>query len=101
MKRIFGLFGGAVLTFVLSSGAFAATVSKTLTLDNPVQVNGTTLQPGDYKVSYDDSTPNTQVTFQKGKEKIATVPAQIKPLGSKTNSTALVINTQGSTATLD
>ena len=51
------------------------------------------MKPGSYKVVYDDSSPNTQVAFQKGKDKVATVPAQVKTLGSKTDSTSLIYTT--------
>jgi hypothetical protein len=100
MKRLLAVFSGAVLTATLSAGAFAATVSKTVTLEKTSQVGTTTLQPGDYKVTYDDNSPNTQVTFAKGKHALATVPAQVKNLGSKSNTTSLVWNTQGSTPVL-
>lgn len=100
MKRLLAVCGSAVLSMMLTAGASAATVSKTVTLDNPSQVGSTTLKPGDYKVTYDDSSPNPQVAFKKGKETVATVPAEIKNLGSKTNSTSLVWNTQGSTPVL-
>jgi hypothetical protein len=100
MKRFATLLCGTALTLLLTGAAFAGTVSKTLTFENPVQVNGTTLQPGDYKVSYDDHAGNTQVTFKKGKKDVATVPAQVKDLGSKTPTTSVVYNTQGSTQTI-
>lgn len=100
MKRLLAVLSGMALSLMLSAGASAATVSKTVTLENASQVGSTTLKPGDYKVTYDDSSPNPQVAFHKGKQTVATVPAQIKNLGTKTNSTSLVWNTQGSTPVL-
>ena len=100
MKRLLAVCSSAVLTMILTAGAHAATVSKTVTLENASQVGSTTLKPGDYKVTYDDSSPNPQVAFKKGKNTVATVPAEIKNLGSKTNNTSLVWNTQGSTPVL-
>ena len=100
MKQLVAVLSGAVLTMVLSAGAFAGTVSKTVTFENPSQVGSTTLKPGDYKVTYDDSSANPEVKFMKGKQTVATVPAQVKKLDSKTNSTSLVWNTQGSTPVL-
>lgn len=97
MKRLLAVTSSAVLTMVLSAGAFAANVSKTVTLEKPSQVGSTTLQPGDYKVTYDDNSPNTQVAFLKGKKTVATIPAQVKDLGSKTGSTSIIWNTAGST----
>jgi hypothetical protein len=81
---------------MLTGAAFAGTVSKTITLSNPVQVNGTTLQPGDYKVTYDDATPTTQVTFKKGKKDVATAQAQVKQVNTKASATSLQYNSEGS-----
>jgi hypothetical protein len=100
MKQLFAVISGMALALMLSAGASAATISKTVTFENPSQVGSTTLQPGDYKVTYDNSSQSPQVNFMKGKKTLATVPAQIKDLGSKTNSTSLVWNTQGSTPVL-
>jgi hypothetical protein len=100
MKRFSTLLCGTALTLMLTGAAFAGTVSKTLTFENPVTVNGTTLQPGDYKVVYNDQPGNTQVTFKKGKKDVATAPAQVKQLGTKTPTTSVIYNTQGSTQSI-
>jgi hypothetical protein len=91
MKRVLAVVSAFVFTLVLSSGALAAT-SKTLTVENQLQVGNATLQPGDYKVTYDESSPNPQVTFDKGKQKV-TVPAHVKNLGAKTNNTSVIVDT--------
>jgi hypothetical protein len=100
MKRFSTLLCGTALSLALTGAAFAGTVSKTLTFQSPVTVNGTTLQPGDYKVTYDDNSPNTQLTFKKGKKDVATVPAQVKQVGTKTHTTSVTYNTQGSTQSI-
>ena len=100
MKRLSTVLCGTALSLMLTGAAFAGTVSKTLTFENPVTVNGTTLQPGDYKVTYDNASPNTQLTFKKGKKEVATVSVQVKEVGSKTNTTSVTYNTQGSTQTV-
>lgn len=97
MKRLLALLSGALLTLALTSGAFAETKTKTVTFDKTVQINGTTLKSGEYKVTYDEGAPTSQLTFQKGKEKVATATAQVKDLGKKTDSTEIVYNTQSST----
>jgi hypothetical protein len=96
MKRLSTLLCGTALTLALTGGAFAANVTKTITFEKPVQVNGTTLKAGDYKVSYDDASPNTQVTFKQGKKEVATAQAQVKPLGGKTVNTEVVYSGDGS-----
>ena len=100
MKRIATLVCGTALTLMLTGAAFAGTVAKTLTFSDPVQVNGTTLQPGDYKVVYDDSTPTTQLTFKKGHKDVATASAQVKQLDAKTHATSVEYNGEGSSRQL-
>ena len=99
MKRFASLLCGTALTLMLTGAAFAGTVSKTLTFSDPVQVNGTTLQPGDYKVTFDDTTPTTQLTFKKGKKEVATAQAQVKP-ADKRHTTSLEFNGEGNSRTL-
>ncbi len=100
MKRFVTLVCGTALTLMLTGAAFAGTVSKTLTFSDPVQVNGTTLQPGDYKVTFDDNAPTTQLTFKKGKKEVATAQAQVKPADRKIHTTSVEFNTEGSTRKL-
>ena len=96
MKRFATLVCGTALTLMLTGAAFAGTVSKTLTFTDPVQVNGTTLQPGDYKVTFDNSAPTTQLTFKKGKKDVATAQAQVKPANKKAYTTSVEFNGEGS-----
>ena len=100
MNRLMTLFSGAALTLALTSGAFAGNVTKTVTFSNPVEVNGTKIEPGNYKVSYDDATANTQLTFKKGKKDIAIAPAQVKQLNTKVHETSVEFNDEGSTRKL-
>ena len=100
MKRFTTLVCGTALTLMLTGAAFAGTVSKTLTFSDPVQVNGTTLQPGDYKVTFDDSAANTQLTFKKGKKEVATAQAQVKQADRKTNTTSIEFNGEGASRKL-
>ena len=96
MTRVSTFLCGAAVTLALTGGAFAANVTKTITFANPVQVNGTTLKPGDYKVTYDDNSPSTQVTFKQGKKDLVTASAQVKPLDGKTPTTEVVYDGDGS-----
>jgi len=96
MKRLSTILCGTALSLMLTGAAFAGTVSKSLTFQDPVTVNGTTLQPGDYKVTYDDASQNPQLTFKKGKKDVATAPAQLKQVGTKTNTTSVEFTGEGS-----
>jgi len=64
------------LGLLLASSAFAATKAN-LQLTNPVTVNGTTLKPGDYRVQWEGSGPNVELSILQGKEVVAKVPAHV------------------------
>jgi hypothetical protein len=69
------LFTAALLG---SSAVFAGEVNKTiLKLYETTTVEGKALQPGDYKVTWEGSGPDVQVTVQQGKETVATFQAHV------------------------
>jgi hypothetical protein len=67
------------LALLLSSSAFAA-AKASLQLSNPVLVNGTQLKPGDYKVEWEGSGPNVELSIIQGKSIVAKVPAHVVDL---------------------
>ena len=67
------------LALLLASSAFAATKAE-LNLRNPTTVNGTKLKPGDYKLQWDGSGPNVEVSIMQGKTVVAKVPAKVVDL---------------------
>ncbi|MGC2537613.1 MAG: hypothetical protein WA350_12575 [Candidatus Sulfotelmatobacter sp.] len=77
------------LALVLASTAFAATKGS-LQLSNPVTVNGTTLKPGDYKVQWEGSGPNVELSILKGKNVVAKVPAHVVELQAPSSNDAAV-----------
>ena len=86
MKRFWAFV--CLLALVSLPGFAASQKTKTLTLTDPVQVAGKQLKPGDYKLSWEDTnTGSTTVTFTKGKDVVATAPAQIKKEKNTTNAT--------------
>jgi len=88
------------LALLMASSAFAAEKAS-LTLTHPATVNGTTLKAGDYKLQWDGSGPNVEVSIVKGKNVVVKVPAKIVDLGSTTQNNAAVmrVNSDG-TSTL-
>jgi hypothetical protein len=74
---------------LLASSAFAGTKAN-LQLSNPVTLNGTTLKAGDYKVQWDGSGPNVEVSILKGKNVVAKVPAHVVELPTAAASDAAV-----------
>lgn len=69
------LLAGALL---LSTSAFAGNNNKgTLRLEDSITVDGTPLQPGNYKVQWDGSGPDVKVTLSQGSRTVATFPAHV------------------------
>jgi hypothetical protein len=77
------------LALLLASSAFAATQAR-LELDNPVTLNGTTLKPGDYKLQWDGSGPNVELSFVQGKKVVATASAHLVDLSSPAENDAAI-----------
>jgi hypothetical protein len=80
---------GLALALLLASSAFAATKAN-VQLSNPVLVNGTTLKPGDYKVQWEGSGPNVELSIMQGKNVLAKVPAHVVDLQTPSANDAAV-----------
>jgi hypothetical protein len=96
MKKVLGK--AAVLFVVLAVGTsvFAST-SGTLTVSEPVQINGKTIAAGEYKVKWEGS-GNTEVSILKGKTVVATAPARLVEMDKASSADAAVLlkNNDGS-----
>ena len=55
-------------------------------------VNGTQLKPGDYKVEWDGTGPDVQVSFLQGKKVVATVPAKVVELKTPAQNNSAIVN---------
>ena len=66
------------LAVLLASSAFAATKAN-LHLDNPTNINGTKLKPGDYKLVWDGTGPDVEVSIMQGKTVCAKAQAPFSP----------------------
>jgi hypothetical protein len=90
-----------VLCFALfvSTSLFAAT-SGSMKLTQPVQLNGTQLKPGEYKVTWEGTGPEVTVSVVKGKDVVAKTSARLKTLDKNGASDATVLqkNADGSTS---
>jgi hypothetical protein len=87
------------LALLLASSAFAAT-KATLTLQNPTTINGAKLKAGEYKLQWDGSGPNVEVSIMQGKTVFAKVPAKVVDLSSPARDSAAVVkhNDDGTSA---
>jgi hypothetical protein len=85
------------LGLLVASSALAATKAD-LVLQSPTSVNGTKLKAGEYKLQWDGSGPNVEVSVIQGKKVLAKVPAKVVDLSSPPeNSSALIkMNDDGS-----
>ncbi|MGC2450752.1 MAG: hypothetical protein WA477_24120 [Candidatus Sulfotelmatobacter sp.] len=87
-----GLILGVAL--LLASSAFAANKAN-FTLSNPTTVNGTQLKAGDYKLVWDGTGSEVQVSFIQGKNVVAKVPGKLVDLNNNSLNDAAVVNTNG------
>jgi hypothetical protein len=79
------------LAVLLASSAFAATKAN-LTLNNPTTINGTQLKAGEYKLEWDGTGPNVEVSVLQGKKVVAKVPAKVVDLPAASQNDAAVVN---------
>jgi hypothetical protein len=77
------LFSASLL---LASAAFAGE-KATVKLYEDVKLNGKTLAAGQYSLSWEGTGSNVQLSIQKGKETVATLPAQLESVKSASAST--------------
>jgi len=75
------------LALMLASSAFAASKGS-LQLSNAVTLNGTTLKAGEYKVQWEGSGPNVEISILQGKNVVATATAHVVDLQSPSASDA-------------
>lgn len=80
------------LALLLASSAFAATKAD-LVLQSPTTINGTKLKAGEYKLQWDGSGPNVEVSVIQGKTVVAKVPAKVVDLKAPSQNNAAVVKT--------
>jgi hypothetical protein len=78
------------LALLLASSAFAATKGS-MQLSSTAVLNGTKLTAGEYKVQWEGSGPNVEVSILKGKNVVAKTQARVVELqAASTNDAALL-----------
>ncbi len=83
------VFGAAL---ILASSAFAASKAS-LSISNPVTVNGTKLKAGDYKLEWEGSGPDVELSIMQGKKVLAKTPAHVVNLDNAAENSAAVVKT--------
>src|SRR5262245_4896811 len=84
----------SILTLALS--ALAGENKGSFTLPSAAQLEGKNLAAGDYKVRWEGTGPEVQVTVLQGKHTIATIPAKLVERSEKARRNAVVLNGNGS-----
>jgi hypothetical protein len=88
------------LALLLASSAFAATKAS-LTLQSAITINGAKIKPGEYKLQWEGTGPNVEVSIMQGKTVLAKVPAKVVDLSSPAPyNAALVTRNDDGTSTL-
>ena len=89
----FKSFIPALMVLIPALSFAAANNSTHVRLENAVNVAGTQLSSGDYKLTWEGTGPDVTVSFIQGKKTVATVPATLvsaaasQPEGIETNTT--------------
>lgn len=92
----------ALILALLSAPAFAAKNTQTVNFPDAVKVGASQLPAGDYKVSWDGTGSNVQVTLeQKGVHHPATATVTAKVEQSKNNHNGFILNSQGGANTIE
>jgi hypothetical protein len=91
-----------LLALTMSISAFAASNSKSdsVSLFNATQINGKTLQPGEYTVKCETTGSNAQVKFLKNGKEVASANGQVKQLTNRPDHTQVVTQGSGSASTI-
>jgi hypothetical protein len=88
------------LALLLASSAFATTKAQ-LHLASAATINGTQLKPGDYKLEWEGTGPNVEVSIMQGKNVVAKTSAKLVDLSSPSiYNAALVKKNDDGTASL-
>jgi hypothetical protein len=84
----------SMLALLLSVSAFARDKNQhSVKISDSVQVGGTQLEPGDYKVEWQGTGPEIQVNFVRGGKTVATVPGTLKTNDAQVRQDDIVTDT--------
>jgi hypothetical protein len=78
-----------VTALLLASTAFASNKSN-LQVRDTLTVNGTKIAPGDYKIQWEGTGPNVELSITQGKNVVAKVPARVVELPNVSSNDAAV-----------
>ena len=82
------------LALLLATSAFAANKGS-LSVQEPVTINGTQLKPGDYKVQWDGTGDQVELRIYQGKNVVASTSARLVTVEHPFPSDAVLVTTNG------
>lgn len=91
------------LTFLLGlcGSALARDNAHSVEISNAVEIGGTRLKPGNYKVEWHGTGPAVQVSFEQNGKTVVTVPGTLKTNDDQVKQDAIVTEASGAgTSTL-
>lgn len=91
------------LTFLLGlcGSALARDNAHSVEISNAVEIGGTRLKPGNYKVEWHGTGPAVQVSFEQNGKTVVTVPGTLKTNDDQVEQDAIVTEASGAgTSTL-
>ena len=88
------------LTFLLGlcGSVLALDNAHSVEISNAVEIGGTRLKPGDYKVEWQGTGPAVQVTFQQNGKTVVTLPGTLKTNDNRVKQDAIVTESTGAGA---
>jgi hypothetical protein len=89
------LFSALALLAPLSASAKDKN-QHSVSISDSLQVSGTQLKPGDYKVEWQGNGPAVQVSFLQNGETVATAPATLKAIDGQVTQDEVVADTTDS-----
>ena len=100
MKTLRYLTFLSILAMLSPLGVFARNNNQhSVDIPSTVQVGGTQLDPGHYKVEWQGAGPDTQVTFLRNGKTVATVPAMLRKNDSQVTQDDIVTDSTKKTLT--
>jgi hypothetical protein len=88
----------SILTVLSPLGALARDKNQqTVNFPDAVQVGGTMLEPGNYRLEWQGSGPAVQVTFLRSGKPVATVPGTLKTNDTQVTQDAIQIDSANKT----
>jgi hypothetical protein len=93
MKRIIAI--ALFFTLVLGASALAESKSGTMNLIDKAQLNGKELSKGEYKVKWEGTSGDPEVSIVQGKKVLVTATARVEEAAEAASQNAVIMSSDG------